>query len=154
MEQEPVTLGEFIAIACKVCERQTRQDGSPYCLHFMRIMLAVKAKGYDERYQMVAIGHDLLEDSDFTHMCIGDLEDMGLPQEVVDGIVAITKLPNEKYGDYLIRVKNNEFSRVVKIEDISDNSNIHELTVVDSYVLRRLDKYHGAMRFLTGKAEL
>ena len=70
---------------------QTRQDGSPYIYHPIKVAEFLKDAGYDLRYQMAGLLHDVLEDTDMTK------EEMAAEfnaevAEIVDGVTKISKL--------------------------------------------------------------
>ena len=63
-------LGKVIAIASNGHADQTDRAGKAYILHCMRIMMAISIKFQDhpdlEKLMMVAILHDLVEDTHWT----------------------------------------------------------------------------------------
>ncbi len=110
------TIGEIAeAIARKAHEGQFRYDGvTPFITHPEAVagMLTVPAE------QVVAWLHDGLEDSDLT---ADDLLEAGIPQFIVDAVVAITQLDGESYPDYHRRLAKNEMAANVKIADMCHN---------------------------------
>jgi len=108
---------------------QKRWGGEPYITHPERVAKAVDS---DEE-KMVAWMHDVLEDSDTTKEYISLL---GCPANVLDAVVAITKTADDKYLDYILRVKANKLARVVKIADVEDNlTNLKKGSTKDKYQL-------------------
>ena len=79
-------------------------------------MLAVARHGMNA--QMVAVLHDVVEDTSVT---LDDLREQGIPGIVVAAVDAITKRPEEKYESYLSRVRVNDLALAVKFEDIKHN---------------------------------
>jgi len=77
--------------------------------------------------------HDVLEDTDVTAV---DLLSQGIPEVVVIAVLAMTKLENENYLDYILRVKVNELAKLVKIVDIT-----HNLSTLSEDIKARKDKY-------------
>jgi (p)ppGpp synthase/HD superfamily hydrolase len=86
--------------------------------HIRSVVRRVADAGYDDRYLAVAFLHDTLEDSNFT---VTDLRDVGIPEEVIAGVVAMTKPDGVDYFDYLIKAAENQFARVVKYHDMKEN---------------------------------
>lgn len=78
------TLEKAIALAAKKHAGQIDKAGQPYILHPLRLMLNVDTI----EQKMVAVMHDLLEDTDTT---IVDLISLGFSQNVIDAVVALTK---------------------------------------------------------------
>ena len=113
-ERTRPTLNTAITLSANGHVGQTDKNGEPYILHPIRVMLQMKT----EQERIVAVLHDIIED---TEMSANHLLFMGYPDKVVDAVVAITKLPGEKYLDYLGRVNANPIARKVKIADIKDN---------------------------------
>ena len=108
------TLEDAIALACIKHQGQLDKIGEPYILHPVRVMLSMNS----EKERIVAVLHDLIEDTD---MHAADLLGLGYSGEIVTAIVAITKLPREEYRPYLLRVASDPIAAKVKRADISDN---------------------------------
>ena len=68
--------------------------------------------------KIVAYLHDLLED---TSTSPSDLFAYGFSQEIVDAIVAISKIDGESLEDYYVRVVKNKLAFKVKIVDTLSN---------------------------------
>ena len=120
---------------------QKDKAGKTYILHPLRIM--AKMNTDDER--AVAILHDVIEDSDYT---AEDLLSQGLPSNIVEAVQVLSKIENETYDQFVVRVKSNELATKVKIADIEDNINILRLDSVNNYDLERVAKYHKAWKSL------
>lgn len=104
-----------IEFAIKKHHGQRDKQGRVYILHPIRVMQSVNT--YEEK--MVAILHDVLEDTDAT---VSDLQMMGMPLLVIEALKTITRdKDNDSYFEYINKVKNNEIARVVKIMDLRDN---------------------------------
>lgn len=117
---------------------QFRFDGkTPYIEHIYAVERRVAHLG--NMYRAVAIGHDLLEDTNVTAL---DLLNAGVHKDVVDAIVILTKIKGQDYDQYLILVKGNELARRVKIADMLSN-------LADSPTLKQIRKYAKGLLFLT-----
>ena len=68
-----------------------------------------------ETVQLIALLHDVVEDSNIT---LDDLREIGFPYSVVEAVDAITRRDGEDRIHYLNRVKENALARVVKIADL------------------------------------
>ena len=98
-----------------------------------------------ELAKTVALLHDVVEDSDWT---LEDLRRKGLPEEVVQAVGILTKKRNEKYEEYILRVKQNPLARQVKLADLQHNSDLSRLTTVTEIDRKRAEKYRQAIAFL------
>lgn len=105
---------------------QLDKAGQPYVLHAIRVML--KLNSQDEELQCIALGHDLLEDTWVTE---AHLRSDGFSERVIDGIVGLTKVKGQSYEDYQQQVLASKDRMLVKLADLSDNSNLTRLTSVD-----------------------
>lgn len=72
---------------------------------------------FRDRLIIVALLHDVVEDSDVT---VEDIEE-GFGSLISSAVDAISKRDGENYDDYLERVDSNALARIVKIEDIRFN---------------------------------
>lgn len=130
-----------IEIACKAHAGQKDKAGDNYILHPLRLML----KFNNDEERVVAILHDVIEDSDVS---LDIIKNFGFSQAVVDALDCLTKRDNEQYEVFIHRLVGNNLSKRIKIEDIKDNLNLLRLHELNEYDLLRINKYHKALRFL------
>ncbi len=130
-----------LSVALKAHSGQKDKAGQPYILHPIRVMQRV------ESYQakIVALLHDVLEDSDFS---LADLKEIGFAPQVLEALVCLTKAENEDYFDYLKRIAQNALAKEVKKADLQDNLDVTRLMVLTEKDRERLNKYLKALRFL------
>ena len=130
-----------LKIALKAYAGQRDKAGKAYILHPIRIMLQM-----DSDYEMaVALLHDVVEDSN----CSGnDLLAEGIPPDVVDAVLALSKRDGETYDQFIDRVAGNALAVKVKLADIEDNINVLRLDSVGDKDLERVAKYHKAWKKL------
>lgn len=132
-----------LEIAKKAHRLQVDKSGIDYILHPMKVASLVNT---DEE-RAVAYLHDVIEDTDITS---NDLLREGIPVNIVEAVVVLTKNKAYTYKQYLERVKKNELAKVVKIADLQHNSDISRLKNITQKDLDRLEKYQQAIKFLTG----
>lgn len=102
-------------IAIKAHRGQYRRDGiTPYIEHPKAVALNFN----DPILKSIALLHDVMEDGDITVL---DLAEQGISGKIINAVVILTKKRDEKYLDYILRIKNNPFATLVKIEDIKHN---------------------------------
>ena len=130
-----------MAFAYKAHEGQVDKGGVPYIFHPFH----VAEQMHTEAEVCVALLHDVIEDTDYTEE---DIRKLGFDAEIVDAVVAITKLPGEDYMDYIRRLKQNALARAVKEADIVHNSDVTRLPGDDKYNDRLLKKYAAAKKIL------
>lgn len=134
-------LEKAIFIAVTAHKGQIDKGGNPYILHPIRVMISVKT--IEEK--IVALLHDVLEDSDIT---IAQLRNEGFSESTLEAIQLLTKTPGCSYEDYLRRIKSNSLALEIKKADLNDNldnSRLSELTRSD---YKRIDKYKKALNLL------
>jgi len=138
------TLGTAIALAAKLFENKTDKAGKPYILHCLRVMGGVHQD--DEELKMIAVLHDVLEDTDTT---IPDLREMGFSQRVLRVVELLTHDDSDTYDEYIKQIASNKDAVAVKLEDLKDNSNITRLKGLRKKDFDRLEKYHRAFVYLS-----
>lgn len=106
-------LRDAITLAALAHDGQTDKTGAPYIFHPSRVASTFS----DEVLQVIAVLHDLVEDTDTT---LSDL-DARFPQAVVNAVEALTRRSEESYKEFIDRVARNPNARLVKIADIRDN---------------------------------
>lgn len=134
-------LEKAIALASKKHAGQVDKAGQAYILHPLRIML--KMKNDDQR--IVAVLHDVLEDTDTT---VVDLISLGFAPHIIDALLALTKKQNESRIEAAFRAVKNSLAREVKLADIADNM---DLTRIKNPTLRdkkRLQEYQEVQEIL------
>ena len=130
-----------LEIALKAYAGQTDKAGETYILHPLRLMARMET----EEEKSVALLHDVIEDSDYT---AEDLINNGIPTNVVDAVLSLTKQNGENYEKFIERVLKNKLASKIKIVDIEDNINILRLNTINNKDLERIAKYHKAWQTL------
>lgn len=92
---------------------QFRVGGAPYITHPVAVCQMLKDKGYPLNYQITALFHDLLEDTDCTEQEILALGGA----EVLCAVKLLTKTKGADYGEYMQGVLSNEMAKTVKTYD-------------------------------------
>ncbi|SFM06493.1 hypothetical protein SAMN04487868_12563 [Marinobacter salarius] len=95
---------------------------------------------------IVAVMHDVIEDSDFTYE---DLKNIGFSNDVMEALDCLTKRENEDYERFILRASKNSLARKIKIEDIKDNLDLTRLNDITEKDLQRAEKYHRALKALS-----
>ena len=100
---------------------QMRKFGStdPFIFHPLRVMLKMET----DVERVVAVLHDVLEDTDATVEDIQEEFPLGHPDhdDIYNALLAITKQPGEVYADYIERVMKYPLAVRVKTQDVIDN---------------------------------
>ena len=128
-------------IALKAHRGQKDKGGKAYIFHPLHV--AALSKG--RKAKIVALLHDVVEDSEIT---LDDLRKSGFDAEIVAAVAAITKIKGEAYADYLARVKSNEIARIVKIADLTHNSDLTRLKVITPKDTARARRYRKSRKYL------
>ncbi|WP_411349374.1 HD domain-containing protein [Paenibacillus sp. WLX2291] len=131
-------LDRAIIVATRAHSGQTDRAGQPYILHPLRVMLKMSS----EEARIVAVLHDVLEDTDVT---AHDLAAEGFSEEIVDAVQAMSRREGEDYHDFVRRAKQNSIARTVKIADIEDNMDPSRNTEPSVKDMERLSKYGRAL---------
>lgn len=136
-------LEKAVAIAVEAHRGQRDRAGAPYILHPMRVMAGVDT----DTEKIVAILHDVVEDSDWT---FERLAQEGFPEEIIEALKCVTKKDGEAYEDFVKRSATNKITRRVKLADLEHNMDARRLSDVTEKDVERLKKYVRAWRFLKG----
>lgn len=131
--------------AMKLCfeahKDQVDKSGLPYVFH--PIHLAEQMS--DECSTIVALLHDVVEDTDYT---FDDLIESGFDDEVIEALKLMTHVDDVPYMEYVAKIKDNPIARKVKLADLRHNSDLSRLDVVDEKALQRKEKYMQAIDYL------
>lgn len=132
--------------AMKLCfeahKNQTDKSGQPYVFHPFHVAEQMP----DEKTTIVALLHDVIEDTPYT---LQDLHDMGFEQDVLDALAVMTHDKNVPYMDYVAKIKGNPIARTVKLADLCHNSDLTRLDEINDTALKRVEKYKAAMQMLS-----
>jgi len=129
-------LNAMLVIATNKHAGQFDKGGHPYILHPLAVMNLLNSE--DEELLCIALGHDLIEDTDTTYQ---DLKNAGMTDRVIEGIKCLTKLPGETYDEYKLKVKSNPDSVRVKLCDLRHNTDIRRLRGVADKDIARMARY-------------
>lgn len=146
------------SIAMDAHSGQVDKAGEPYVTHPARVVQFVTTVIADNREALekilgsevldsenfrselyaIAWLHDVIEDSEWNEE---DLLIRMIPNNVIDAVQLLSKVPSEPNIDYYERLKKDVQARIVKLADLSDNSNPVRLDLlVDIEMRERLQK--------------
>lgn len=130
-------LAKMLVLAANAHHGQFDKGGFPYILHPLKVMHYLKSD--DEELQCIALGHDVIEDTNTTYK---DLKDAGMTDRVIEGIKALTKLPGQTLEEYKEKVFANKDAMLVKLADLRHNTDIRRLKGITPKDVERMTKYH------------
>lgn len=131
------TLEDAIALAARAHRGQVDKGGQPYILHVLRVMLRQE----DETARIVAVLHDVLEDTPVT---LADLQTAGYDEQVCEAVDCLTRRTAEAYEDMIERVAMSPLARQVKLADLADNMDPKRQVPADAAVANRHARYAAA----------
>lgn len=129
-------LQQMIQLMSEAHDGQYDKSGKPYFHHPLTVMQLLRSD--DIELQIIALGHDLLED---TWVTADYLHSVGYSQRVIDGIVALTKIPGQTYDEYKQRVFVSEDAMRVKLADLEHNMDLSRISLLTENDITRQEKY-------------
>lgn len=132
-----ILLSKMIVLATNAHAHQFDKSGKPYILHPIQVMQYLQTD--DIELMCIALGHDLLED---THVTTFYLMAEGFTERIINGIIALTKIPGEDYEFYQAAVKDNYDAVLVKLADLKHNTDISRLKGITEKDMERTLKYY------------
>lgn len=139
------TIEKALQIAARAHEGQRDKEGLPYILHLLRVMAAVTG----EDAQIVAVLHDVIEDTTVT---ADDLRAAGFSPAIVAAVERITHRKDQPYADYVVGCKFDDVARRVKLADLADNTRLDRTILRPDQMARdlaRIRRYLLSYKFLT-----
>lgn len=129
-------LNTAIVLAAMKHDGQYDKSGEPYILHLMKVMHYVKTK--DEDLQIIAILHDIVEDTDveieYVRLVFGN--------RVADAVELLSKIrPNETQEQYLAGILTNVDAMLVKRADLRHNMDVRRMKGLREKDFARMQKY-------------
>ena len=133
--------------AMKLCyeahKDQVDKSGLPYVFHPFHVAEQMT----DEATTIVALLHDVVEDTDYT---LEDLAAEGFGEDILEAVALMTHEDDVPYLDYVAKLKDNPIARAVKLADLAHNSDLSRIGEVDDETRERLEKYKKATALLKG----
>ena len=130
-----------LELAVEKHKNQTYKSGNPYILHPLHVMENVNSK----EGKIVAILHDIIEDTDITE---DYLLKIGLSKRIVDAVVALTRSEDMDYQEYIKNLSSNPLAKEVKLADLEHNMDLKRLPTLEEKDLERNRKYQIAYHYL------
>ena len=130
-----------LQIAIQAHREQKDKSGREYIMHPIRVAERCK----DPRAKIVALLHDTIEDTGVTAEY---LHSEGFPDEIINGVLSMTKQEGESYEDFVRRAAKNPIGKEVKIADLEDNMDIRRLQKITEDDVARFRKYLRAWQYL------
>lgn len=131
-------LERAMAIAEKQHAGQVDKAGRPYMEHPLRVMKAMS----NDAERIVAILHDVIEDTDLT---LDQLAAEGFPGYILEALDSVTRRDGETYEAFITRAAANPIGRRVKYADLQDNADLARIAAPTAADIARTEKYHRAM---------
>ena len=132
-------------LALKICfeahKDQLDKSGLPYVFHPFHLAEQMT----DEETTVVALLHDVIEDTDHT---VEDLRKLGFSENVIRAVELMTHAPEVPYMDYVANIKTNRIAKAVKLADLRHNSDMSRLEHITPYDVERAEKYKKAIELL------
>ncbi|QDT14409.1 HD domain-containing protein [Alienimonas californiensis] len=143
-----------VEIAARAHAGQRDKEGRPYLTHALRVTSRVaEADPNDLDAQIVAVLHDVVEDSDVT---FDDLRAEGFSERILAALKLVTHGPDQTYADYVVGCAADPIARRVKLADLHDNT-LQSRTMLregrEEKDLARMRKYALAYQFLTERID-
>ena len=133
--------------AMKLCfqahEGQTDKSGLPYAHHPLHLAEQMD----DEAGTIVALLHDVVEDTDYT---LKDIKAMDFGDDVMKALELLTHDESVPYMEYVRAISSDPLATKVKLADLEHNSDLSRLNREPTEKdLKRIEKYKEAKRILS-----
>ena len=107
-----MTIDDAFIFASTKHAGQKRKDGTAYIYHPVAVAKILKDAGYDETYQITALLHDTLEDTDTTEEEISQYGD-----DVLTAVKLLTRDKDTLESDYINAILGNKLAATIKNAD-------------------------------------
>ena len=135
-------LERAIQIAVEAHAGVKDKGGKAYILHPISVMMRCET---DEE-KIVAILHDVIEDTDWTFEA---LREEGFTDTIIEALKTVTKhSDDEDYDEFIQRSLKNEIGRKVKIADLRENLDVTRIGELTDKDIERINKYKMALATL------
>lgn len=126
--------------AKKMHEGAFRMGGEPYITHPAAVAEMIRQQGYNEDYQIAALFHDLLEDTDASEE---EIRRIG-GDDVLEAVKLLTKKEGYIMAEYVAGIRQNDMAFAVKAADRLHNLKSAFVADMDfrrRYVLESIEWY-------------
>lgn len=117
-------LEQAVAFATEKHKGQFRLGGEAFITHPLAVCGMMQEQGLGMEYQLTALFHDLLEDTDATET---EIEALG-GKEVLEAVKLLTKMPGYHMSTYVAGIKSNPIAFAVKTADRLHNLRSADVT--------------------------
>lgn len=121
------------------------KSGAPYVFHPFHLAEQMQ----DEITTVVALLHDVIEDTDYT---LQMLREEGFGEDVLEALRLLTHSDDMKteadYMAYVAKIRENPVARAVKIADLEHNADLTRLPKIKDKDIMRAAKYQKALMLL------
>lgn len=132
---------KVLKFAMEKHEGQFDKAGEKYILHPLHIALQMDT----EEEKIVALLHDVLEDTDATEK---DLEDLGLTKETIKHIKCLTRPKDVPYMEYIKKIALDKVAKKVKLKDLEHNMDTSRFKGSSDKAQSLMKRYQKAYTFL------
>lgn len=108
---------EVRKLATTLHDGQTDKIGEPYINHVLAVAHGLAPFGTE--LEMAGLLHDVIEDTDMT---ADGLRELGVPDQVVSVVEAVTRTAGEPYKTKILTISRNPWACLVKIADNAHNT--------------------------------
>ena len=137
------TFTDALIFAAEKHRKQKRKEGAPYIYHPMKVAEIVKDAGYGIEYQIVAILHDVLEDTKTSEEEISDR----FGNEILEAVKLLTRPKDADESEYVNAILKNHMAAVVKnadkISNLMDSVNSGDILWAKRYLKKAQRYYEG-----------
>ena len=127
---------QMTKVALKLCfeahKDQIDKSDMPYVFHPFHLAEQMT----DENTTIVALLHDVIEDTDHT---LDDLRSLGFGEQILEAIALMTHDDAVPYMDYVAAIKSNPIAKAVKLADLRHNSDMTRLNTVTPRDIERAE---------------
>ena len=120
---------------------QLDKSGIPYVFHPYEVAESMD----DENSTIVALLHDILEDTDTTEE---EIIALNFDEEVIKALRLLNHDKTVDYFEYIKKIKTNPLATKVKLSDLKHNSNLSRLEMIKEKDLERVKKYEESIKIL------
>lgn len=122
-------------------KNQVDKSGLPYVFHPWHVAEQMN----DENSTIVALLHDILEDTDTK---IEELMQEGFNNEIIEALDYLNHREDIDYFDYIQHISENELATKVKLADLRHNMDLSRIKNITIDDIKRLERYKKSFEFL------